>query len=169
MFLTVVGNDCPFNSYALHEYVWSYFGDGDRDFLFRWEGDKVAIMSKNRINKESRKISLSGKQKFSVLVTISRGTRRDENGKRIRLKMYDKHSEIIEWGERNFGRAGTVSNLAFQRFSNHTIHRKDGAKRMVFNQFLFTGEIDIKNPEEVLNGFGRGRAYGYGMMLLENM
>lgn len=169
MFLTVVGNDCPFNSYALHEYVWSYFGDGERDFLFRWGGDKVAIMSKHRISKESRKIELAGKRRFNVLVTIMRGTRRNESGKRVRCKMYDKYEDILEWGVRNFSRAGDVSGLAFQQFPLHKINRKDGAKRMIFNQFLFTGEIDINNPEEILKGFGAGKAYGYGMMMLEGM
>lgn len=170
--------DCP--DYAIHQYLWSYFPELQREgarrqFIFRVLDNSILMLSRIKPLCDSVNIVERIKQnqiyQFDVLASPQcSSSYRDESGKRVtnKRRSIEGNSARREWLQRRV----LGAEIKFSQVFDQPVKRfkKPGGHQVVVTEALFRGTLYVLNVEEfvdsILNGIGGRGAWGCGLLVL---
>lgn len=184
------------DSYSRHQLIWSLFADqadAKRDFLYREvEGRRPAwiVVSARppaddtgiwRIDTKPYAPAIAAGRRLGFVLranpTVTRdGERHDVVMAAMKRDGLDRAAAIetagAEWIERQGARAGFAVERASLRLGAYVRHRfeRPGGKPMVLAALDFEGFLTVTDAEAfgraLIGGLGRGKAFGFGLMLV---
>lgn len=175
MWLTILNKPKNINEYEIHQVLWSFFQEHQRQgltrpFCYFLAEDKIFMLSSIAANKDSKKIILENKETYLFECRASiRRTYKDENGKSKTREAY-RGEELKEWFKRRFADCATINFVSYKEYAPHVVINPKSKNRMVFSQYVFSGSLtidDIADFERICaKGVGQGCAFGFGAVVI---
>lgn len=162
-------------AYCVHQHLWGYFdlpAGAPRPFVFRRTGEEALMLSRIRPSCSHAdllpRIEAGRAYQFELLASPVNGRKkRDDTGRRKSCEIRD-NEQLRAWCQRRLEGA----ELRFcQSFRLETLRfRKAGGADVVVPMHKFLGMLYVEDlslfRETLLQGAGKGKAWGCGMIYL---
>ncbi|MDZ7922738.1 MAG: type I-E CRISPR-associated protein Cas6/Cse3/CasE [Marinagarivorans sp.] len=167
------------DEYLAHQSVWSLFPSAqaektERPFCYQKHGGYALVFSNVKPDSESVEVIINDGADllFDVIGSPSRGTYRDDKGRRRRMNPHTTVESMNDWLKRRLDGAALVTSVITKPLSPHAFsHPKSG--RIVHPQAHFRGRLKVvdagKMSEIVARGIGQAAAFGLGAVVLPEL